>query len=147
MRALTIRQPWVGAFFADSNPKDIENRSFATEYRGPVLLQAGQQLADDSTAMSTVERLIGRVPWLGAHSSGTQWAMGAVIGVADLVSIHRVDDCRGGCSPWALPSRAHWRFENPRLLARPVLAAGKLGLWTPDAELVEAVQRVGLVAS
>jgi hypothetical protein len=145
MRALTIRQPWVGAFFADANPKDIENRSFATEYRGPVLLQAGQLLAEDPTAMSTVERLIGKVPWLGAHSSGTQWAMGAVVGVADLVSIHRVDDCRGGCSPWALPARAHWRFENARLLNRPVQANGKLGLWTPDEDLIAAVRRAGLV--
>jgi hypothetical protein len=146
MKALTIRQPWAGAFFAESNPKDIENRGFATEHRGTLLIHAGSLLAAEPTAESTVKQLIGHVPWLGAHSSGVQWAMGAVVGAVDLVSIHRVDDCRGSCSPWALPARAHWRVENPRLLRRPVQALGKLGLWTPDEDLVEAVRRVGFAS-
>jgi len=143
MRALTIRQPWAGAFFADSNAKDIENRAQATSYRGPVLIHAGQTLASEPTAFSTVERLIGRVPAIGAPRSGAQWALGAVIGVADLVSIHPVEECRRSCSPWALTARAHLRFENARLLARPLPTPGKLGLWTPDTDLVAEVKRVG----
>jgi hypothetical protein len=145
MRALTIRQPWAGAFFADRLPKDIENRSFATTYRGTLLIHAGAQLAAEPTVQGIVEQRIGKVPWLGAHSSGVAWQMGAIIGAVDLVSIHPIEECGGLCSSWALPARAHWRVANPRLLRRPVQALGKLGLWTPDEDLAEAVQRVGLV--
>lgn len=144
MRALTIRQPWAGSFFAGVNPKDVENRSFATEYRGPVLVHAGQSLALEATAFSTVSRLIGFEPQIGGPRAGAQWALGAVVGVAELVSIHSVESCQGSCSPWALPARAHWVFASPRLLARPVQAHGKLGIWTPDDELVDAVARVGV---
>lgn len=146
MRALTIRQPWAGAFFAEQCPKDIENRAQAFTYRGPVLIHAGQQLAGEPVAMQTVTRLTSVTPVFGGPRASAQWALGAVVGVADLVSIHAVDDCRGSCSPWALPARAHLRFENARLLARPVPAFGRLGLWSPSDDLLADVTRVGWAA-
>jgi hypothetical protein len=146
VRALTIRQPWAGSFFAERNPKNVENRPFASQYRGPVMIHAGQRLASEPTAMSTVTRLLGGEPQIGAPRGGVQWALGQVIGVAELVSIHPVEECGGKCSPWALPARAHWCFAKARLLRRPVPAFGKLGLWTPDDELVAEVRRVGFSA-
>ncbi|WGL50666.1 hypothetical protein P5P86_11895 [Nocardioides sp. BP30] len=143
MRALTIRQPWAGAFFADSNAKDVENRSSATPYRGPFLIHSGQQVAIEATALSTVRQLLGYEPPVGVPRAGAQWALGAVIGVAELVEIHSVEQCRRSCSPWALPARAHWRFANARVLVRPVPAAGKLGPWVPSADLLAEVKRIG----
>lgn len=40
MKALSIRQPW--AWLIVNGFKDIENRTWRTNYRGPVLIHAGQ---------------------------------------------------------------------------------------------------------
>jgi hypothetical protein len=40
MRAICIRQPW--AHFIVKGFKDIENRSWKTNYRGPILIHAGE---------------------------------------------------------------------------------------------------------
>jgi hypothetical protein len=34
----------------------------------------------------------------------------------------------------------HLVVENPRPLAEPIPAKGRLGLWTPDAELLAAIR-------
>lgn len=41
MKALSIQQPW--AWFIVNGYKDIENRSWPTKYRGPVLIHAGKK--------------------------------------------------------------------------------------------------------
>jgi len=44
MIALTIKQPWAWAFFADSeNRKDVENRRWRTNYRGRGYIHAGSK--------------------------------------------------------------------------------------------------------
>jgi hypothetical protein len=42
MKALTIKQPW--AHLIITGQKDIENRTWTTSYRGPVLIHAGKAL-------------------------------------------------------------------------------------------------------
>ena len=42
MKALSIRQPW--AWLIIHGYKDVENRSWSTDYRGPVLVHAGKTL-------------------------------------------------------------------------------------------------------
>lgn len=42
MKALSIRQPWASLIVA--GVKDIENRSWRTTYRGPVLIHAAQTM-------------------------------------------------------------------------------------------------------
>jgi hypothetical protein len=44
MKALSIRQPWASLIVAGY--KDIENRSWRTSYRGPVLIHSAQRVAD-----------------------------------------------------------------------------------------------------
>lgn len=45
MKALSIRQPW--AWLIVHGEKDIENRTWSTRYRGPVLIHAGKKLDPD----------------------------------------------------------------------------------------------------
>ena len=40
MKALTVLQPWAWALI--HGPKRIENRSWATYYRGPLVIHAGK---------------------------------------------------------------------------------------------------------
>ena len=42
MKALSIRQPWAELIVAGL--KDIENRTWRTDYRGPVLIHAGMKI-------------------------------------------------------------------------------------------------------
>ena len=41
-RLLTLRQPW--AWLVVFGGKDVENRSWTTEYRGPILIHAGKEM-------------------------------------------------------------------------------------------------------
>ena len=45
MKALSIMQPW--AWLIANGHKDIENRSWLTRYRGPVLIHAGKKYDGD----------------------------------------------------------------------------------------------------
>ena len=49
MRCSAVRQPWASALVAGA--KDIEKRSWDTDYRGPIIIQA-------SSARFEVNRLI-----------------------------------------------------------------------------------------
>jgi hypothetical protein len=40
MKAISIRQPW--AWLIVQGYKDVENRTWATKYRGPILIHAGK---------------------------------------------------------------------------------------------------------
>lgn len=59
MKALSIRQPW--AWLIVNGFKDIENRSWHTKYRGPVLIHASKGLTRkeyDEACATIVDRLI-----------------------------------------------------------------------------------------
>lgn len=45
MKALSIRQPW--AWLIANGHKDIENRSWPTRFRGPVLVHASKGMTND----------------------------------------------------------------------------------------------------
>ncbi|WP_321865680.1 ASCH domain-containing protein [Paraburkholderia tropica] len=45
MKALSIRQPW--AWLIANGHKDIENRTWSTKFRGPVLIHAGKGMTRD----------------------------------------------------------------------------------------------------
>jgi len=42
MKAISIRQPW--AWLIVHGYKDVENRTWSTKYRGPILIHAGKTL-------------------------------------------------------------------------------------------------------
>jgi len=46
LRALSLRQPW--AWLVTNGSKDIENRSWHTNHRGPLLIHASSNLTEFS---------------------------------------------------------------------------------------------------
>ena len=46
MKTLSVRQPW--AWLIVYGGKDIENRSWRTPYRGPLLIHAGKRIDQDA---------------------------------------------------------------------------------------------------
>jgi len=57
--ALSIRQPWAWAILHAG--KDIENRTWGTGYRGPLLIHAGKTV-DDLAAWDWIEDISGMRP-------------------------------------------------------------------------------------
>lgn len=111
-RAVSVRQPWAKAIFCIG--KDVENRTWSTDYRGRLWIHAS----------SIVDRsrpdLIEAVGGLG------QLVPGAFLGYVELVDVVRESH-----SPWAIPGQFHWLLAKPVLLGEPVPAKGRLRLWEP----------------
>lgn len=118
---LTIRQPWLHAilFFG----KDIENRSWSTAYRGPLLLHAAL-----------------KAEWLDRFPSGAEVPMidydiGGILGMVDLVDCVPDTHARARQSVWSdLSGNGFcWVLSNPRVLLNPFPCRGALGLWKAPA--------------
>ncbi|MFI6158160.1 ASCH domain-containing protein [Kitasatospora sp. NPDC051170] len=118
--ALTIRQPWLAAILAGE--KTVENRSWPTKHRGPVVLHAARALARDAQADPLVRAVLARP---GAPALTT----GALVATANITDCHRDTGC---CRPWGLPGLWHWTLTDVQALPDPIPAAGRLGLWRLD---------------
>lgn len=113
MRCLAIRQPWAWAIVAGA--KDVENRSWKTTYRGPVVIQASSKAVAVKRLAKTHE-----LP-------PAEFAYGALIGVADLVDIVPLSE-ELEANPWAWGPYC-WIFRNARAFHRAIPFKAKLNLY------------------
>lgn len=135
LKALTIQQPWAWCIAAGH--KLVENRSWATSYRGPLAIHAGKTV--DRDAIPMVKNLLvelGVIPSLKTKVPHPHLkATGAVSAVADLVGIC-TDSARCRCGVWGASGQKHWQLKNVEAFAEPVPAVGKQGLWDIDLPAV-----------
>jgi hypothetical protein len=118
VRVLSVKQPW--ASLIASGRKSIELRSWSTKYRGPVLILAGSGV------------------WRGTeHPIGPR---GVALCVVDLVDVRAVNvgDGEAACIVPSEDFGFAWVLANPRSV-RQVPAKGRLGLYAPSSELLEAI--------
>ena len=121
LRALTIKQPWAWAIIFAG--KDIENRSWRTRYRGPLLIHAGMSYRKDATLPR------------GVHApSKNDIDSGAIIGVVDLEGVVERSKSR-----W-FQGEYGFVLRNPRALRPPIRCKGRLGLWTLTAAQLRMVK-------
>jgi hypothetical protein len=106
MKALTIRQPWAALIVAGF--KNIENRTWTTKYRGPLLIHAG------GTEWEPLSRFVPEAAIPSLYSR--------IIGMVDLLDV-----VESHASPW-FEGPYGWVLANPRPI-RPVPMAGRLGLF------------------
>jgi hypothetical protein len=171
-----VQQPWAWAIVHGG--KDVENRTQAWSYRGPIAIHAGGRVSRRG-----VDHELLRPEWAAARGyvrehdgvaeisypdrAATEkpnriaavMPLGAIIGVVDLVDLVDVHHYAGSgpdaidcCdSLWAEESYdehggrtrldiVHLVLERPRALVDPIPAKGRLGLWTPDAELLDRIR-------
>lgn len=134
-RALTIRQPWADAIAVGA--KQVENRTWklpAKHEGARILIHAGAQparLDSDFDPGGTYGQLFLRL----RRKFGSR---GKVVAVATVTGCHWSDDgtC---CGPWGFPQAYHWTLADVIALPCPASAKGRLGIWTPDADLMAAV--------
>ncbi|MEO5920469.1 MAG: ASCH domain-containing protein [Pseudolysinimonas sp.] len=142
LRILTVRQPWAWAIVHGG--KDVENRSrnLAGKYRGPVAIHAAaNELPADQhfEAAKAISTITGYLPLFTLPEG-----LGAILGVVDLVDVHRAADCVHGliptpCSEWAEPGSWHLKLANPRPLAKSIPWRGMLGLQHAPVALAERI--------
>jgi len=127
MKTLTVCPGWAELFFLPKDPKDIENRSWPTSHRGPLLIHAGK--SKKAIALARAYCLSEHLPFVKPS------AFSAIIGIVDVVGIDRISDSR-----WAMFEHYHWQIANPRLFAEPIACKGSLSLWEPSIEVMEKVE-------
>lgn len=128
VRILSIRQPYVWAILAGH--KRVENRSWSTPYRGPVLLHASLRLDQEGAHWMQADMRL-RVP--------AELPVGGVIGVCTLVDVIEEDKGRR-FGPWFCGPYG-WVLRDPVALREPVGLAGKLKLWKASPEVIAAVNQ------
>lgn len=126
MKTLSIKNPW--AYLIATGFKDVENRSWPTNYRGKILIHA---TAKDSPIAFTAHTVLTPVQFNLLPNSDkiklfdANFVRSAIIGEVEIVG------CIGNSeSVWAEPRQWHWQLKNAVLYDKPILnVKGSLSLW------------------
>ncbi len=130
-KTLTIHQPWAWAIAAGH--KTVENRSWTTSYRGPLLIHAGRSRRSLADGRRFLERLGFAAP------EDYELPFGAIVAIAWLVecaSVREVVADPFAEGPWC------WILQDVRPV-RPVPTAGSQGLFGTPADVVRRLEPVG----
>jgi len=154
LKALSVKLPWAWLMFPDLvnhfnmsndriywiNPKDIENRSYDTNWRGTIAIQCSKRIEREDiyqAEMLIKERNLKiAIPTL----QQLQIFAGKIIGTVDIVDCVEDSD-----SPWFV-GRYGWVLKNPISLPEPIPHRGSISpiLWDvqPDA-LAQINKQIG----
>jgi hypothetical protein len=121
MKACSIKQPWANLIA--HGIKDIENRTWRTNFRGKILIHAPKK--DDSQSILFTEDQFYCMHYNGYYHNITDKKTSAIIGTVEIV------DCvKNHESIWAEKDCWNWVLKNPVLFNDPILnVKGKLSLW------------------
>ncbi len=131
MRALSIRPPCAWAI-AHSD-KRIENRSWSTPYRGPLVIHASQKFTAAETA--ELEKILGNTV------DPSVFARSAFVAIAELVIVDKAETVVPNAQARWLSGPYAWLLENVRTFTVPIPARGRLGLWRPTDDQRTAIER------
>lgn len=127
MKTLTIKEPWVTAIFRYG--KDIENRSWTTNYRGRLLIHTAKTKPTNEEQKAFFD-ICERTGIKNAAFNLSN--CGLIIGSVELFSI---DKFKHFDSFWAMDGQYHWKLINPILFDNPIPAKGQLGLWDFNGDI------------
>lgn len=129
VKALTIHRPWAELIAAGH--KRVENRTWYTHHRGPLVIHAGQKT--DKHGVRAATELGVDLP-AGVGPTG-------YIAVAQLVDVHYQSHlCGEACDPWGMPLQYHWVLADVKRFDTPIAGPGRQGLAKPPAEVLRQVQ-------
>lgn len=129
---ISIRQPWAWAIL--NVGKDVENRTWTTRYRGPLLIHAAKGCTRNEydDALDFIDAACGMTNAVPAFE---ELDRGGIVGAADLFGVSPRDDVS---SPWKVPGQYGLRLGAPiRLEYRPY--AGALGLFRVELTAGEVI--------
>jgi hypothetical protein len=121
-RVLSVHPPWAWAIIHAG--KDIENRTWTTPHRGPILIHASSKKYT-GRALEDARAGIAANSGLDLASIPKTFPRSQILGMVD------VKDCvPNSRSRWAFKGQEHWVLSDPRRIEPPVADIdGKLNLW------------------
>jgi hypothetical protein len=134
MKALSIHQPWAHAILHQG--KGVENRTWPTRYRGPLLIHASKSRQSyDCVKYRWVMDYECRLP------AWSELAIGAIVGVVDLVGCSKLVptfcETHGEAAKWHEGPWC-WELRNPRPFTTPIPYRGAQGLFDVPDEIVKS---------
>lgn len=114
MKALSIQQPW--AWLIVHGYKDVENRVWHSNYRGPLLIHAPKKW-DQKGYEFVIEKMDLWVPEKERHD------FGALVGSVEMVDCVDDDTSAWFFGPWG------YLFINPEVFEKPIAYRGQLGFF------------------
>jgi endogenous inhibitor of DNA gyrase (YacG/DUF329 family) len=106
VKALSVKQPW--ASLIAEGEKTIETRTWATDYRGPLLIVSSRKPADQGPA-------------------GVALAIGQLVGCRAMTASDEPEACCG-----VYPNAVAWLLDRIRPVDEPWPVTGQLGLFDVD---------------
>ena len=127
MKVIVVRQPW--AWLIVNGFKDIENRTWATRYRGPLLIQASARRPTERE-MEEFRHLAGK----RRIKLPEEFDLGGIVGIV------RIDDCVSRSKSKWFEGPVGWVLSKPKKLPFIPLK-GQLGLFNPTRQVVAKLSR------
>lgn len=126
-KGLSIRQPWTWAIL--NAGKDIENRTWSTDYRGPLIIHSSKTFIKEEYYKAA--DFIYQISKITVPEP-EDLDFGGVVGVCDLTNIIASDFTENSWkSPWKESFSFGWQLKNPKKLKfRPL--KGGLRLFNVD---------------
>lgn len=150
MKAITIKQPWASLIV--EGIKDIENRTWATKFRGRVLIHASAKPVVGLPCEALTDEQYARV-FTAKKLNSLIGENGAIIGsveIVDCVINHpsiwaekTPDYIMKGDEEWSGIPIYNWVLANPILFPEPIPAKGKLSFWDYPNILAEPEEKDG----
>ena len=141
MKALSVKQPWAWTIIHAG--KNIENRTWHTDYRGPLLIHAGKyrpSRRENEVCREIVEAASPQIDWPAGRK--LRQLYGGIIGRVDLVDCIWVGH-PGAAEyidwPWAY-GPCLWILRNPEPLEFTT-EWGRLGIFEVSGRVMRKVRR------
>lgn len=147
MKAISLLQPWASLVVMGA--KMLETRSWATKYRGDLLIHASAALKTDQ------RKLVASNPFNFYIRHSSDLPLGVILGKVTLVDIRTSEQCMRDFemnkkNGWAnrdeeylfgdySPGRFGWVLVNPVRFDKPIECKGSLGLWNYTGFLNECI--------
>ena len=123
-KALSIRQPY--AWLICKGYKDVENRNWATRFRGRIYVHAGVSKIYLKDAENELGKRLSCSQASDYMANINSFTFGAIIGEVDII------DCVSeSTSPW-FSGKYGFIMRNPILYNQPIPCRGKLNLFKLD---------------
>jgi hypothetical protein len=121
IKVLSVKMPWAGLIMYCG--KDIENRTWRTDYHGRIFIHASAKPEQNYNELLQVLAL----EYAENYSMFQKKFLGDCGNI--IGSVELVECVRNSRSQWAERGLWHWVLRDPIPLAVPIPARGSLGLW------------------
>lgn len=130
MKALSIRAPWAWAILHAG--KDVENRTWRTNFRGTVAIHASSAMSRPFYEEASAE--IRRTNRKANVPPYEELVRSAIVGVVDLVGCEE-----NSRSKWYDGDGYGFVLKNPRPLIKPIPCGGRLNFWEVPPDVARRI--------